>query len=68
MIMPQHCSQQSFAQAIDDLFGSGAVERIRAEAWPSISHLTLQAMAQRFIHGVSDLLGGPDAETRGRAP
>jgi glycosyltransferase involved in cell wall biosynthesis len=65
VIMPQHCSPQTFAQAIDDLFESGAVERIRAEAWPSISHLTLEAMAQRFIHGVSDILGVQDAETRG---
>lgn len=57
LIAPRHTTPAEYADAIDRLFAHPTqLLRLRAQAWPSIQHLTIEQMAQNFIHGVNTIL------------
>jgi glycosyltransferase involved in cell wall biosynthesis len=62
LILPNGASAEQYALAIDDLLKNpGRWTDLRAQAWPSIRHLTIESMAENFIRGVNVILGGPDS-------
>ncbi len=57
LIVPPHATPMAYADAIDRLLDSPAtLQGLRAQAWPSIAHLTIDRMAQHFIRGVNTIL------------
>ncbi len=56
LIAPRGSSAEEYAAMIHRAFESGQIERRAAQAWPTISHLTIDAMAANFIAGVNCLL------------
>ena len=57
VIVRANASPAEYATAVDHLCSNGALwEEFRAQAWPSIEHLTIDRMAQNFVGGVSQIL------------
>lgn len=57
IICPADCTPHQYAEIIHStLDAPRAVDERRRRAWPSIQHLTIDHMADRFIEGVSTLL------------
>jgi glycosyltransferase involved in cell wall biosynthesis len=57
LILPRHTSPQDYAMAIDHhLQDPTRWHAFRAQAWPSIKHLTVENMAKNFIEGINFLL------------
>jgi glycosyltransferase involved in cell wall biosynthesis len=57
LILPEGSSAMQYALAIKDLLEDrGRWADLRAHAWPSIRHLTIENMAQNFIDGVNSIL------------
>ncbi len=57
LIVPRETTPAAYADAIDRLCADpAALQSLRAQAWPSIEHLTIEQMAQNFIHGVNTIL------------
>jgi L-malate glycosyltransferase len=55
--LPPGTSPAEYADAIDRLLASPTtLQHLRAQAWPSIAHLTIEKMAQNFINGVNTIL------------
>ncbi|ETW93815.1 MAG: hypothetical protein ETSY1_37585 [Candidatus Entotheonella factor] len=51
-------SPEAYAEAIDThLQDTEQWNRVRAQAWPSIRHLTVENMAKNFVHGINTILG-----------
>jgi glycosyltransferase involved in cell wall biosynthesis len=59
LILPRHTPPQDFAVAIDQhLENQMRWQCLRAQAWPSIKHLTIENMANNFINGINTILLG----------
>lgn len=57
IILDQDTNPEDYAQAIDVVFKHrDHLEQIRSSSWSSIKHLTIDKMAQNFIHGVNKIL------------
>lgn len=57
VILPEGTSHTAYAEAIDCLMNDDARwTRMRAQAWPSIQHLTIDHMADNFVYGISSIL------------
>ncbi len=57
LIVPSGATPAAYADAMDHLLASPAtLQGLRDRAWPSIQHLTIEQMAQHFIHGVNTIL------------
>jgi glycosyltransferase involved in cell wall biosynthesis len=57
LILPEDSTAREYASAIKALLEDrGRWCGLRAQAWPSIKHLTIDSMAQNFIDGVSSIL------------
>jgi glycosyltransferase involved in cell wall biosynthesis len=57
VILPCHTPPSDFARAIDQhLANQSKWQCLRAQAWPSIKHLTIENMAKNFIHGINTIL------------
>lgn len=53
VVLPIGTDARSYAGALAEVIGdAGRLERLRAGVWPSVSHLTVQSMAERFLDGV----------------
>lgn len=60
IICHRSVNPEAYADAIDThLQDIEQWQRVRAQAWPSIRHLTVENMAANFVHGVNTLLA-PD--------
>ncbi len=58
VILPEGSSPTDYAEAIDNLLhNKDKWMSLRAQAWPSIRHLTIENMAQNFIRGINTVLG-----------
>ena len=58
VILPQNTDPAAYTLAIHDLFKqSSKLNSFTSTIWPSISHLTIESMASRFIAGVNATLG-----------
>lgn len=56
-ILDPHTNPASYAETINNLFDDpDRLELLRAQIWPSIQHLTIQQMAERFIKGINTIL------------
>lgn len=57
IILDEDATILDFAQTINNLFEqSGKLAHLHQSIWPSIQHLTVEAMANRFIEGINTLL------------
>ena len=57
LILPEGSTAEQYARAIMALLEDRARwANLRAHAWPSIRHLTIENMAQNFIAGVNSIL------------
>lgn len=57
LILSKYSTPQDYAQAVLDLCNTPShLESLRRNAWPSIRHLTIDKMAERFITGIEDIL------------
>jgi glycosyltransferase involved in cell wall biosynthesis len=57
VIVPAPVSAESYSTAIHRLFSEpDRLADLRASAWPSIRHLTIEAMARNFVNGVGSVL------------
>ncbi len=57
IILPQDTSHQAYAAAIDSLMNDpDRWAQLRAQAWPSIKHLTIENMARNFVYGITAIL------------
>lgn len=55
--LPENTSSLIFANTLEKLFANHLVlEELRSNAWESIKHLTIEKMAQNFIHGIDNIL------------
>lgn len=58
VICDRAVSPEAYANAIDaHLQDTAQWHRVRAQAWPSIQHLTVENMAENFVHGINTILG-----------
>ncbi len=58
IICDRAVSPEAYADAIDThLQDTNQWNRVRAQAWPSIRHLTVENMAKNFVHGINTILG-----------
>lgn len=58
VILPEGSSPTDYAEAIDNLLhNKDKWISLRAQAWPSIRHLTIENMAKNFIRGINTVLG-----------
>lgn len=58
LICDREVSPATYADAIDThLQNPEQWHRVRAQAWPSIQHLTVEHMAKNFVHGINTILG-----------
>jgi hypothetical protein len=68
LILPEGSTPEQYANAIDALLQDrGRWTALRAHAWPSIKHLTIESMAANFVAGVNSILlkeNGPNGESR----
>ena len=57
IILPYHITPEDYALAIAKLFeDTEGLQKLQANTWVSIRHLTIDQMAQNFIEGVNTLL------------
>jgi hypothetical protein len=57
LILPEGSSSEQYALAIKTLLeDQPRWAELRAHAWPSIKHLTIDNMAQNFVAGVNSIL------------
>jgi glycosyltransferase involved in cell wall biosynthesis len=57
LILPEGTTPEQYARAITVLLNDRVRWAcLRAHAWASIKHLTIENMAQNFIHGVNSIL------------
>lgn len=57
IICDRDVSPEAYADAIDThLQDTEQWQRVRAQAWPSIRHLTVENMAKNFVHGINTIL------------
>ena len=60
LILQKNVTSEEYAYAIKALFAEpGKLADLRQGIWASIQHLTVQAMANRFIEGIDSLLPIP---------
>ena len=58
IVLESSVTPEEYANTIMGLFtDSDRLRSLKASIWPSIQHLTIEQMAQRFIKGVSSILG-----------
>ncbi len=58
MILPAGTSAEQYAEAVETLLNDRSRwAALRACAWASIQHLTIENMARNFIHGINEILG-----------
>ena len=57
VVLPATTTCAEYADVLDRLFAEPQrLQQLRAGAWPSISHLTIENMADRFAAGIESLL------------
>lgn len=57
IILDPFTNPASYAETINNLFNNpDRMELFKAQIWPSIQHLTIQQMAERFIKGINTIL------------
>lgn len=57
LILPVATTPKEYAESIFDLFENQVkLQELRQTVWPSIRHLTIEQMAQNFIHGINTIL------------
>ena len=54
--LDKHSTAADYASAIKSITLTQDTTRLKRQCWPSICHLTIDAMAQRFIAGVNHIL------------
>lgn len=60
LILDKNVTSQAYADAIAAFFTEpGKLANLRQSIWPSIQHLTVQEMANRFIAGIDSLFPRP---------
>ncbi len=58
IICDREVDPEAYADAIDrHLQDADQWQRVRAQAWPSIRHLTVENMANNFVRGINTILG-----------
>jgi glycosyltransferase involved in cell wall biosynthesis len=66
LILPDRSTPEHYAGAINSLLEDRRRwAQLRAHAWPSIKHLTIEKMARNFVTGVSSILGKMNGRVNG---
>ena len=61
IILPHGCTARGYAEAVHRFVDDPETRAVmRRRAWTSISHLTVDNMAQNFVRGINAIFGGAD--------